>query len=265
MTEGKKEFTKPTLLSSCLSKGCSGELSCVLGNIVCQSLIKYSGPHFQWLVSCSKCTTQWHACHFLCGTLCKISENSRQSSGIWNHEIGRMICKKEGGYIKCSPCKSNPDYDTIRSSFDDIALKLEDELPPEPEDNPPILPPLKDELPPLPNFPPLKLEDELPPLVLNSVRYTKNKRKRVNFTEEEDRDLFAYKNLGNTNSHIAIYMTKKYRRSIESRDIKRRFHLLQKHCDKVEKMESLKNAEFAKKIIEIVDGGDYAYFPLSYK
>ena len=200
-----------------------------------------------------------------------------------------MICKKEGGCIKYSPCKSNLYYDTIRSSFDNIALELEDELPPEPEDNLPILPPLpnfppleledelppepednlpillplEDELPPLPNF--LPLGYELPPLVLNSVRYTKNKRKRVNFTEEEDRDLFAYKNLGNTNSHIAIYMTKKYRRSIESRDIKRRFHLLQKHCDKVEKKESLKNAEFAKKIIEIVDGGIMHISPLSYK
>ena len=46
VTEGKKEFTKPTLLPSCLSKGCSGELSYSLGNVTCQSLIKHSGPNY---------------------------------------------------------------------------------------------------------------------------------------------------------------------------------------------------------------------------
>lgn len=70
------------------------------------------GPDIRWVVSCSACPKKWHACHFLCGHLQKIS--SIGSSDIIRHEQGRFNrwLKK----IK-PPCSLNPRSDALKKEY----------------------------------------------------------------------------------------------------------------------------------------------------
>ena len=105
-------YKLPPLPSSCPEAHCSGTLSVSLGKRKNKYLKSLEGPDFRWVVSCSACPKKWHACHFLCGHLQKIS--SIGSSDIIRHEQGRFNrwLKK----IK-PPCSLNPRSDALKKEY----------------------------------------------------------------------------------------------------------------------------------------------------
>jgi len=100
--------------SKCLQKGCDGILSLRLGNRKNKYLTKLDGPDFRWIVDCSKCRTKWHACHYLCGHLQKISVLG--SSDIIRHEQGRF--NRWQKKVK-PPCSMNPHCGALRAYYAD--------------------------------------------------------------------------------------------------------------------------------------------------
>jgi len=102
----------PPLPSSCPENGCTGMCLSVLGKRRNNHLIGLKGPDCRWFISCTKCNTRWHACHFLCGHLAKIS--SIGSSDIIRHEKGRF--NKWQKQIKF-PCTKNPEYARLKLRY----------------------------------------------------------------------------------------------------------------------------------------------------
>jgi hypothetical protein len=113
ISEGKK-YKRPPLPFSCIEDTCDGILSSKLGRRINNYLKSLNnGPHFRWIVSCSKCTNKWHSCHFLCGHLQKISSIGG-SSDIIRHEQGRF--NRWQKKVK-PPCSKNPKSEAILSRY----------------------------------------------------------------------------------------------------------------------------------------------------
>jgi len=107
-------YDSPPLPLTCQQSGCSGTLSSTLGKRMNKMLVKLNGPDFRWVVSCSKCATKWHSCHFLCGYMSKISSNG--SSDISRHEIGRYN-RWQKKIIR--PCVNNPDVEALQAKYNE--------------------------------------------------------------------------------------------------------------------------------------------------
>jgi len=116
-------YERPPLPSKCPGKGCDGKLSLHLGTRKNKYLthlkIKHMsdgsyphGPEFRWIVTCSTCPKKWHACHFLCGHLQKISLLG--SSDIIRHEQGRF--NRWQKKIK-PPCPKNPQSHILKAVY----------------------------------------------------------------------------------------------------------------------------------------------------
>mmetsp|Transcript_4937 Transcript_4937/g.9420 ORF Transcript_4937/g.9420 Transcript_4937/m.9420 type:complete len:473 (-) Transcript_4937:149-1567(-) len=100
----QQQQQQPPLPSSCPEKNCHGSLSSHQGKRKIKALIKLQGPDYRWIVTCSDCNSRWHACHFMCGYLSKISRPTG-SSDIIRHEMGRY--NRWQNKIT-PPCKNNP-------------------------------------------------------------------------------------------------------------------------------------------------------------
>lgn len=103
---------RPPLPPRCVGGNCSGVLSSRLGTRKNKYLMTLSGPDFRWIVSCSDCTRKWHACHFLCGHLQKISPLG--ASDIIRHEQGRF--NRWQKKIK-PPCPKNPKNSVLKATY----------------------------------------------------------------------------------------------------------------------------------------------------
>ena len=109
---GNHNYQRPPLPPECPGEGCSGVLSSHLGSRKNKYLTGLDGPNFRWIVSCSQCTRKWHACHFLCGHLQKIS--TMGSSDIIRHEQGRF--NRWQKKIK-PPCVNNPKSGMLKAKY----------------------------------------------------------------------------------------------------------------------------------------------------
>ena len=116
---------RPPLPSSCPEKNCAGVLSAVLGKRKNKNLKNMPGPDFRWIVSCTICSTKWHACHFLCGHISKISPVG--SSDIIRHEMGRF--NRWQKKIK-PPCALNPLSHELKAEYNQERRKYEKQLEP---------------------------------------------------------------------------------------------------------------------------------------
>lgn len=105
-------YQRPPLPPRCPGDECSGILSSRLGTRKNKYLVNLDGPDFRWIVYCSECTRKWHACHFLCGHLQKISPLG--SSDIIRHEQGRF--NRWQKKIK-PPCVKNPKNSALKASY----------------------------------------------------------------------------------------------------------------------------------------------------
>ncbi len=115
-TQYRYGYQCPPLPPQCPEKDCTGTLSCALGKRKNQNLINIPNtPDFRWMVSCSKCSTKWHACHFLCGHMARISTIGG-SSDIIRHEMGRF--NRWQKKIK-PPCVNNPMNRVLKAGYDE--------------------------------------------------------------------------------------------------------------------------------------------------
>jgi len=117
-SEKLEGYQRPPLPSMCPQEGCNGLLSSSLGNRKNKKLKGPNRPDRRWIVSCSKCPTKWHACHFLCGQLSKITPMG--SSDIVRHEVGRY--NRWQKKVK-PPCHLNPMNSTLKQSYEDQKKK----------------------------------------------------------------------------------------------------------------------------------------------
>ena len=106
------DYKTPPLPSSCPEIGCNGVLSPQMGTRKNKYLVGLDGPDFRWIITCSKCSRKWHACHFLCGKLQKIS--SMGASDIIRHEQGRF--NRWQKKIK-PPCALNPQSSLLKARY----------------------------------------------------------------------------------------------------------------------------------------------------
>lgn len=116
----------PPLPSACQGEGCIGTLSSHLGTRKNKYLTGLDGPDFRWIVTCSDCSRKWHACHFLCGHLQKIS--SMGSSDIIRHEQGRF--NRWQKKIK-PPCSKNPRRSVLKAGYAEQKKNLKARVPEE--------------------------------------------------------------------------------------------------------------------------------------
>ncbi len=108
-------YQYPPLPPQCPEKDCNGTLACSLGKRRNKNLIKIPNtPDFRWMVSCNKCSVKWHACHFLCGHMARISTIGG-SSDIIRHEMGRF--NRWQKKIK-PPCANNPMNRVLKAEYD---------------------------------------------------------------------------------------------------------------------------------------------------
>jgi len=120
------EFEEPPLPTICPEKTCGGigTLTCELGKRSSKHLVSLGSgtPDFRWVVSCSQCNIKWHACHFLCGHLAKISPLVG-SSDIIRHEMGRY--NRWQKKIK-PPCSKNPMNGILQAGYTEERRKVRD-------------------------------------------------------------------------------------------------------------------------------------------
>lgn len=125
---GNNNYQHPPLPPECTGEGCTGKLSSYLGSRKNKYLTELDGPDFRWIVSCSLCSRKWHACHFLCGHLQKIS--TLGSSDIIRHEQGRF--NRWQKKIK-PPCVNNPKSGVLKARYAHQKNKLKSKMPEEGE------------------------------------------------------------------------------------------------------------------------------------
>lgn len=106
-------YTYPAALPSvCPNSGCPGKLKVQTSDRRNASLLSMGTSPYRWLVSCSGCSSTWHACHFGCGHLQKRNKNG--SSEISRHEKGRYG-RWQRGFRPA--CPNNPQRDELQRAY----------------------------------------------------------------------------------------------------------------------------------------------------